>query len=128
MLLSNIYNNIPHLTNNYKTSTLLLIRQFRREHNQRRDSLRNRKGDKKKRSVKVRDLPGDKSRNITAMIRNSELTAAEEAVFRARRGISLAPGERLDFRGQDNDLTRYRLRAIEARVFNFRRRGRGHRG
>lgn len=78
-------------------------------------------------SVKVRDLPEDKSRTMTTVVNLAGLTTEEELVFRMRRGKPLATVEQLEFRGQDNDLTRHRLAAIEARVHGFHQRGHGHR-
>jgi hypothetical protein len=118
---------VAKLTNNYKTGILLLIRQFRREHNLKEDSLRNRKKLGGGKSVKVRDLPEDRSRTVSIGIESAGLTTAEEIVFRARRGVPLAAGERIEFRGQDFDYTRRRLDGYTARVFAHHRRNNGHR-
>ncbi|MEK7190000.1 MAG: hypothetical protein AAB666_03425 [Patescibacteria group bacterium] len=68
-------------------------------------------------SKRVRDLPEDWMRTVSGGIKSAGLTTAEEIVFRTRHGVPLATEERVEFRGQDNDLTRHRLNALTARVF-----------
>ncbi|MBI5023232.1 MAG: hypothetical protein HZC05_03705 [Candidatus Magasanikbacteria bacterium] len=88
--------------------------------------MRNHRKNTSVKSIKVRDLPGDKSRTVTAVIKRVGLTTEEEIVFRMRRGVPLATEERLEF-CEGNDITRRRLASYTAQVFAHHRRNRGHR-
>lgn len=57
----------------------------------------------------LKALPGKVSRAIRA----GKLTTDEEKVLRMRYGLAEADDAEIEFRGQDNDLTRIRLAQME---------------
>jgi len=50
---------------------------------------------------------------IATALPHADLTPEEEVVIRLRYGLSLAPEERLSFRGQDNEELQPRLALME---------------
>ena len=68
------------------------------------------------RSKLVRDLPGNKQRDFVVAARQAELTREEESVLRLKTGTAAPADLSLEFRGQDNDLTRRRLAKMEQSI------------